>query len=188
MSASWRPGEISGDRLGAELSDARRRMVSRVHYPFASHYLDLAGQRLHFLDEGRGDPVVCVHGNPTWSFFFRDLVRDLRDRYRVVVPDHMGVGLSDKPPDSRYEYSLGRRALDLELLLGHRRLRENLTLVLHDWGGMIGMAFASQYPQRVKRLVVLNPAAFRPPPGKRLPWQIWLVRNTPLGPLLVRGL
>ncbi len=158
------------------------------HYPFPSHFLDLAGLRLHYLDEGQGDPVVCVHGNPTWSFFFRGLIRDLRDRYRVVAMDHIGMGLSDKPDDSRYEYRLGRRALDLELLLDRLGLRDNLTLVLHDWGGMIGMAYASRFPERVKRLVVLNTAAFRMPPGKQLPWQIWAVRSTPLGPLLVRGL
>ena len=157
-------------------------------YPFDPHYLDLAGLRLHYVDEGQGDPVVCVHGNPTWSYYFRGLIAGLRDRYRVVAPDHIGMGKSDKPSDSRYEYTLGRRALDLELLLDRIGLRERLTLVLHDWGGMIGMAYASLYPERVKRLVVLNTAAFGMPPGKKLPWQIWIVRNTPLGSLLVRGL
>jgi haloalkane dehalogenase len=175
---------------GAAVRGDRAPAIARADalYPFTSRFHDLAGLRLHYLDEGQGDPVVCVHGNPTWSFFFHDLIHGLRDRYRVVAMDHIGMGLSDKPPDSRYEYSLGRRALDLELLLDALGLRDNLTLVLHDWGGMIGMAFASHYPERVKRLVVLNTAAFRMPAGKRLPWQIWIVRNTPLGPLLVRGL
>ncbi len=119
-------------------------MVSADLYPFAPHFLDRGGLLYHYVDEGHGDPIVFVHGNPTWSFFFRDVIRGLRDRYRVVAMDHVGMGMSDKPDDSRYEYSLGRRALDLELLLDQLGMRENLTLVLHDWGGMIGMAYASR--------------------------------------------
>jgi haloalkane dehalogenase len=157
-------------------------------YPFASHFLDLGGLRYHYLDEGEGDPVVMLHGNPTWSFYYRDLVSGLRDRYRALAPDHIGCGLSDKPGDARYEYTLERRVRDLEALLEHLDIRDNVTLVLHDWGGMIGMAYASRYPQRIKRLVVLNTAAFHLPKGNRLPWSLWLCRNTPAGPLLVRGL
>src|SRR5262249_39776560 len=112
----------------------------------------------------------------------------LSDRCRVVVPDHIGCGRSDKPDGSRYDYTLRRRVADLEHLLGHLGLTEGLTLVLHDWGGMIGMAYAHRHPERVRRLVVLNTAAFRMPAGKRLPWQLWLCRNPPLGPFLVRGL
>jgi haloalkane dehalogenase len=157
-------------------------------YPFESHFLDVRGVRVHFLDEGRGEPVVMVHGNPTWSFYFRGLVEALRDDYRTVVPDHIGCGLSDKPGDDGYDYTLDRRVDDLEALLGHLGLTSDLTLVLHDWGGMIGMAFASRHPEQVKRLVILNTAAFLLPPGKRLPRSLWLCRNTPLGALLVRGL
>jgi haloalkane dehalogenase len=152
------------------------------------HYLDQAGLRYHYLDEGRGEPVVMVHGNPTWSFYFRALVEGLRDRYRVIAPDHIGCGLSDKPGDERYAYTLGGRVDDLEALLEHLGLRANLTLVLHDWGGMIGMAYAHRHPERVKRLVVLNTAAFLMPPGKKLPWSLWLCRAPVLGALLVRGL
>jgi haloalkane dehalogenase len=151
-------------------------------------YLELQGLRYHYLDEGSGEPVVMLHGNPTWSFYYRELVRGLRDEYRTVVPDHIGCGLSDKPGDDRYEYTLKQRVLDLEELLDHLGLRENLTLVLHDWGGMIGMAYAHHRPERVKRMVVLNTAGFRMPAGKRLPRSLWLFRNTPLGPLLIRGL
>jgi pimeloyl-ACP methyl ester carboxylesterase len=157
-------------------------------YPFAPNYLDRAGLRYHYLDQGAGEPVVMLHGNPTWSFFYRNLVKGLREGYRCVVPDHIGCGLSDKPGDGQYDYTLDSRVDDLEALLDHLGLRENLTLVLHDWGGMIGMAFASRRPGRVKRLVVLNTAAFLMPAGKKLPWQIGIARNTPLGPLLVRGL
>ncbi len=165
-------------------------MVSRMGvdlYPFTGHFLDLHGLRYHYLDEGYGEPIVMLHGNPTWSFYYRDLVAALRGAYRVIVPDHIGCGLSDKPEDKRYSYTLAQRVADLEALLDHLELRENLTLVLHDWGGMIGMAYAHRHPERVCRLVVMNTAAFHLPPSKRLPWQLWLCRNTPLGPLLVRG-
>jgi haloalkane dehalogenase len=156
--------------------------------PFPPHFLDLHGVRLHYVDEGRGDPVVMVHGNPTWSFYFRSLIAALKDGHRVIAPDHVGCGLSDKPSDDRYEYRLKRRVDDLETLLEHLGIRERITLVLHDWGGMIGTAFASRHPERIARLVVMNTAAFRMPAGKKLPWQLWLIRNTFLGPLLVRGL
>jgi haloalkane dehalogenase len=156
-------------------------------YPFTGRFLDLQGLRYHYLDEGRGEPVVMLHGNPTWSFFYRDLVAALRSGYRAIVPDHIGCGMSDKPDDTRYSYTLQRRVADLEALLDHLELRDNLTLVLHDWGGMIGMAYAHRHPERVRRLVVMNTAAFHLPADKRLPWQLWLCRNTLLGPLLVRG-
>jgi haloalkane dehalogenase len=151
------------------------------------HYLTLDGLRLHYVDEGAGDPVVMLHGNPTWCFYYRGLVEGLRDRCRTIVPDHIGCGLSDKPTDDRYDYTLSRRVHDLEVLLDHLHLHDNLTLILHDWGGMIGMAYAHLHPERIRRLVVLNTAGFRMPAGKRLPWSLWLCRNTPLGPVLVRG-
>jgi haloalkane dehalogenase len=129
-----------------------------------------------------------VHGNPTWSFFFRALIAGLRGEYRVVAMDHVGCGLSDRPPDRDYDYSLRRRVEDLERLLDSLDLTRGLTLVVHDWGGMIGMAYAVRHPERVKRLVVLNTAAFHMPREKRLPWSLWLCRLPVLGPLLVRGL
>jgi haloalkane dehalogenase len=167
----------------------RGSLAFRELYPFEGKYLSLSkGVRLHYLDEGHGEPVVMLHGNPTWSFFYRNLISGLRDSYRTITPDHVGCGLSDKPDDRVYDYTLRRRVEDLETLLEHLRLHEGLTLVLHDWGGMIGMAYAHRHPGRVRRLVVLNTAAFRLPWGKKLPWSLWLCRNTPAGPLLVHGL
>ena len=154
----------------------------------ATHFVDIHGFRLHFIDEGAGDPVVMLHGNPTWSFYYRNLASVLRDNYRVIVPDHIGCGLSDKPDARQYPYTLKRRVQDLDDLLEHLGVRENITLVLHDWGGMIGMAWAHRQPERVKRLVVLNTAAFHMPRGKRLPWSLYLCRNPLIGPFLVRGL
>src|SRR6478752_4692254 len=77
------------------------------------------GLNYHYLDEGQGEPVVMLHGNPSWSFYYRGLVEALRDSYRTIVPDHIGCGLSDKPDDSKYEYTLSRRVDDLEVLLDH---------------------------------------------------------------------
>ena len=114
--------------------------------------------QIRYLESGPPDgiPVVMLHGNPTWSFYYRDLVKALRTDYRVIVPDHIGCGLSDKPDVSHYPYTLARRVKDLETLLEQLGITDNITLVLHDWGGMIGMAWAVRRPERVKRLVVLN--------------------------------
>jgi haloalkane dehalogenase len=158
---------------------------SHPEYPFAPGVFDRRNLRLSYLDEGAGDPVVMLHGNPTWSFYYRNLVLALRDSYRCVVPDHIGCGLSDKPTEAFYDYSLKSRVDDLEALLDHRRVRENLTLVLHDWGGMIGMAFAARHPERVRRIIASNTAAFPLPAAKRLPWSLWLGRNTRLGAWLI---
>jgi haloalkane dehalogenase len=154
-------------------------------YPFTPRVAARRGLRMSFLDEGRGDPVVMLHGNPTWGFYYRNLVLSLREGYRCVVPDHIGCGLSDKPPASRYDYSLKQRVDDLEWLLEERGLTKDLTLVLHDWGGMIGMAFAARHPGRVKRIVASNTGAFPLPATKKLPRSLWLGRNTRLGAWLI---
>ena len=119
-----------------------------------------------------------VHGNPSWSFYYRNLVLALRDRYRCIVPDHIGCGLSDKPGDDRYDYTLSRRVDDLERLLEHLGITENITLVVHDWGGMIGMAYAVRHPERIKRLVILNTGAFHLPKSKPFPLGLRICRDT----------
>ncbi len=137
---------------------------------------------MHYVDEGQGPPVVMVHGNPTWSFFYRDLIRGMRDRHRVVAPDHIGCGLSDKPPE--YPYTLATHIDNLARLMDHLDLRD-VTLVVHDWGGAIGMGWATRQPRRVRRLVILNSSAFL---GGRLPLRIRVCGWPLLGDLLVRGL
>ncbi|HEY9723954.1 MAG TPA: alpha/beta fold hydrolase, partial [Oscillatoriaceae cyanobacterium] len=127
-------------------------------------------------------------GNPSWSFYYRNLARELASSHRVIVPDHIGCGLSDKPDDDRYDYTLESRVADLERLLDHLGVTQDITLVVHDWGGMIGFTYAHRHPHRIKRLVVLNTAAFLLPEGKPLPLALQIVRNTPLGAWLVRGL
>jgi haloalkane dehalogenase len=150
--------------------------------------LDRGGLRLHIIDEGSGEPVVMLHGNPTWSFLFWHLIDDLRDSCRVIVPDQIGCGLSDKPDDSQYDYTLASRVDDLELLIDRLGLDRDLTLVMHDWGGIIGMTYAARHPERIARLVVCNTAAFHKPAGKTFPWALSLFRDSPLGGGLVRGL
>jgi haloalkane dehalogenase len=148
-------------------------------YPFTSQFLTLNGWNYHYLDEGCGPPVVMLHGNPTWSFYYRNLIKALAPKYRTIVPDHMGCGLSDVPPPEAYDYRLQSRIENLEALLTHLNITLPITLVLHDWGGMIGMAYAVKNPQRISRLVILNTAAFLPPKRKKLPFRLWLVRNLP---------
>ena len=98
-------------------------------FPFENHFHDHSGLRQHYIDEGRGDPVVMLHGNPTWSFMYRALLADLRSSNRVIAPDHIGCGLSDKPNDRRYNYNLEQRIRDLGVLLDALGVTSDITLV-----------------------------------------------------------
>ena len=157
-------------------------------YPFRSHYMDLNCLKYHYVDEGSGEPVVMVHGNPTWSFYFRELIKSLCGRYRTIAPDHIGCGLSDKPDSKTYGYKLKNRVDDLEVLIENLKIKEKITLVLHDWGGFIGMAYALRHPERICRFVLMNTAAFLPPPGKPIPIILKLIRGLkPFAVLAVQG-
>ncbi|MGB5349002.1 MAG: alpha/beta fold hydrolase [Polyangiales bacterium] len=163
--------------------------VSDALYPFEPHWLTLpSGHRMHYVDEGhREAPVILMlHGNPTWSFYWRRLILALSPSHRVIAPDHIGCGKSDKPGDDTYSYRLAQRVEDIEALVERLGLQD-LTLAVHDWGGMIGMGWAHRHPELVARLVVLNTAAFPMPSTKRLPASLWLARDTGAGALLVRG-
>lgn len=142
---------------------------------------------MHYLDEGTRDapPVLMLHGNPTWSFYYRNLVLALRESHRCIVPDHIGCGLSDKPRSDEYDYHLASRIDDIEALINHLDMRQPLTLVVHDWGGMIGMAWAVRHPELVEKLVIMNTAAFPIPAEKCLPPALALARNSRLGAWLV---
>ncbi|MEI8211618.1 MAG: alpha/beta fold hydrolase [Planctomycetota bacterium] len=162
-------------------------------YPFESHYLQLkCGSRLHYVDERPSpDPpegrnalrvseakalapcVLAVHGNPTWSFYYRTMIRELRDSHRSIAVDHLGMGLSDKPQS--YPYCLASHTDNLVSLIETLDLR-NIVMVVHDWGGAIGLGAATRCVERMAGLVVLNTAAFPPPyvPFRisilKLPW------------------
>ena len=158
------------------------------------------GISMSYLDQGPrdGEVVVMLHGNPSWSYYWRTLVAGLSDpasgqRYRCIVPDHVGMGLSDKPDDylaskPRYDYTLQSRVDDLEALLRHAGVDDAtpVTLAVHDWGGMIGFGWALKHAAQVKRLVVLNTAAFPMPATKAMPWQLALGRDYFVGELLIR--
>jgi cis-3-alkyl-4-acyloxetan-2-one decarboxylase len=169
------------------MTQANRTMPFRHElYPFTGTYRHVNGHQMHALDEGSGDTVIMLHGNPTWSFYYRNLVLGLRDTHRVLVPDHIGCGLSAKPDEKSYEYTLRRRVDDLAALVEQAGVRGRITLLMHDWGGMIGMAYAARYPERIARLVLLNTAAFHLPKTKKLPRTLWLCRKTPLGDFFIR--
>ncbi|WP_254151053.1 alpha/beta fold hydrolase [Candidatus Chloroploca mongolica] len=151
-------------------------------YPFQTRRLAVPGGTISYVDEGSGPPVLMVHGNPTWSFYYRHLIAALSPTHRVIVPDHMGCGLSDKP--QTYAYTLQNHLGNLTRLMEHLDLGP-LDLVVHDWGGAIGMGWATRFADQVRRIVVLNTAAFLSP---RLPFRIAVCRYPIFGDLAVRGL
>ncbi|HUR27787.1 MAG TPA: alpha/beta fold hydrolase [Planctomycetota bacterium] len=154
-----------------------------AEYPFESHDLDVGGLRYHYLDEGPkdGEPLLFVHGNPTWSFHWRHAIQAFSGARRCVAVDHIGCGLSDKP--ARYDYRLAQHIANLERLVQHLDLRR-ITLVAHDWGGPIGLGFAERNLERIARVVLLNTSAFT---GARAPWRIRVCRTPGFGALAVRG-
>lgn len=127
-------------------------------YPFQSRFFNIgANVSMHYLDEGRGEPVLMLHGNPTWSFYYRNLVAEFSKTHRVVAPDHIGCGLSDKP--QTYDYILQNHIDNLEKLVKHLELQK-FVLVVHDWGGPIGFGLIALHPEWVKKIVILNTAAY----------------------------
>jgi haloalkane dehalogenase len=164
-------------------------------YPFTPRRIEIRpGIALSCLDEGPrdGEVVVMLHGNPSWSFYWRHLVLGLRDRYRCIVPDHIGMGLSDKPDDAadaspRYDYTLQSRVDDIATLLDTLGITGPVTLAVHDWGGMIGFGWALSHLPQVRRLVILNTAAFPLPSAKPMPWQLSLGRHSRVGGFLIRA-
>ena len=156
----------------------------RQLYPFASNTLTLKdGEKLHYLDEGKGDEaVLMVHGNPTWSFYYRNLIKNLRDHFRCIVPDHIGCGLSSKP--QKYQYRLAQHIDNLSQLLETLSLKK-IHLVLHDWGGAIGMGAAQSISNKIGSIIILNTAAFR---STHIPARISLCRTPFLGSLIIRGM
>jgi len=137
-------------------------------FPFAPHYLDQEGLRMHYLDEGSGDPVLCLHGEPTWSFLYRKMIPGLARVTRVVAPDYFGFGRSDKPTDVGW-FSFDRHYGSILRLVEELDLR-GLTLVVQDWGGPIGLRLAVEHPERVDRLVIMNTDVG----GGRPPNETWL--------------
>lgn len=162
-------------------------------YPFTPRsFATLGGARMSYLDEGGAgegaagerptEAVLMLHGNPTWSFYYRDLVKTLAPRLRCIVPDHIGMGLSDKP--ETYAYTLAQRIDDVAALVASLGLTR-VHLVVHDWGGAIGFGFAARHPELIGRIVILNTGAF---PSPNIPRRIALCKTRFPGTALVRGL
>ena len=127
--------------------------INRTLYPFESRFLFLESGRMHYVDEGNGAPLVMVHGNPTWSFAYRKLIRGLSSRFRCIAMDHLGFGLSDKP--GGWSYRPADHAGNLESLIETLGLK-NITLVVQDWGGPIGLSYAVRRPENVRGIIILN--------------------------------
>ena len=154
----------------------------RQEYPFIPQHLSIGGMNYSYVDEGRGPILLFVHGNPTWSFAWRNLIKGLASDYRCIAVDHIGMGLSDKPVD--YAYRIDQHIDNLGQLVKHLDLQE-ITLIGHDWGGCIGMGAAGRNHERFQRFVMMNTAAFR---SQRIPARIAACRIPVLGSLGVRGL
>ncbi len=122
-------------------------------WPFQPNFFDGAGFRQHYVDEGEGEPIVCLHGEPTWGYLYRHMIGPLAAHNRVIVPDHMGFGKSETPLDR--SYTLQTHTENLLALVEELDLRD-ITFVIQDWGGPIGTAFAVRHPDRVKRMVYMN--------------------------------
>ena len=154
-----------------------------AEYPFESQFIELVGgHRLHYVDEGSGDVLLCVHGNPTWSFAWRSVAKEFSATHRVIAIDHLGCGLSDKP--QQYDYCLANHIANLQVLIEKLDLR-NITLLAHDWGGAIGMGAAGRMPDRFSRFVLFNTAAFR---STQIPLRIAVCRIPFFGTFALRGL
>lgn len=160
--------------------------VDRGEYPWTPerHGVDRQHHKMAYLDEGDGPPVVLVHGNPTWSYTWRNFVKTLRPRTRCIAPDHIGFGCSDKPRDPTY-HSLERHIRNLTSLLRHLEL-DKVTLVLADWGGPVGLGWATRNPEKVERLVLLNTWAMRSEGLLKFPLSFRLLRSPGVGEILIQ--
>lgn len=151
-------------------------------YPFERNYFETAAGRMHFVDtqSGTRGTVVLLHGNPSWSFLWRDLIKALSEQgFRCIAPDHIGMGLSDKP--QRY-LTLADRIAHVEALLAHLGI-EKFSLCVHDWGGAVGCGVAGRHPEKIEKLVITNTAAFR---SQNIPRRIALCKLAGIGPFLVK--
>lgn len=153
-------------------------------FPFAPHYMNLGHFQMHYVDVGEGDPMVLLHGDPTWGYLYRRFLPPLSTYARCIVPDHMGMGKSGVPA-APYPYRLRHHIDHLETLLLRLQLR-HITLAVHDWGGPVGLGFAMRHPSYIKRLILMNTWAFAPWPGGPLPRLLELIRS-PRGEAFVMG-
>ena len=127
--------------------------VNKEEYPFDSHFFETLVGNMHYVDEGEGEAIVLMHGNPGWSFEYREIIKEMSKTNRCIAPDYIGFGLSDKP--ANWDYLPKNYALQIEAFLDNLDL-ENITFVINDWGGPLAMAYAIKYPEKIKKIVVCN--------------------------------
>ena len=165
------------------MTDSTASAAWRLQYPFESRYLEVGGANMHYIDQGspESDVILMMHGNPTWSFYWRHLVGGLSDQYRTIAIDHIGCGLSDKPAD--YNYCLQQHVNNACELIEQLDLT-NVTLMAHDWGGSIGMGTLLKLKERFSRIVLFNTAAFPPP---YIPFRIRVCRWPVVGKIALQG-
>lgn len=153
-------------------------------YPFEDHYVEIDGHRLHYVDEGSGEPVLMLHGNPTWSFLYRKFIPEIAKTHRAVALDYLGFGMSDKPRGG--DYTITAHIDRLTKFIDSLAL-EQITPVMQDWGGPIGFSYAINHPNNIKRLVILNTTVFASRTAG-IPLVLRAMRAPVLGELLVKRL
>lgn len=154
-------------------------------FPFEENHYNLgSGLRIHFVDDGGKEkfPVIFLHGNPTWSFFYRKLIISLKNHFRCIAPDHIGCGLSDKPTSIQFSYDLKGHSSNLLELINSLKI-EKFNLIVHDWGGAIGLSALRHELSRINKLVLLNTASFL---SKDIPKRIRICRTPIVGEFFVR--
>jgi haloalkane dehalogenase len=152
-------------------------------FPFEPHFSEAAGFRMHYVDEGKGEPIICLHGEPTWGYLYRKFIPPLSKTHRVIVPDHMGFGKSETPQNK--EYTLRTHVENLAALIEKLDLWD-ITFVVQDWGGPISSAYTVRHPERVKRFCLMNTLlgyspfvknAPKLPPLHTSPWFAWVTEK-----------
>lgn len=152
-------------------------------YPFTGKlFTTSSGHKMHYLDEGEGHPIIMVHGNPTWSFFYRNLAKELKSNYRIIVPDHIGMGMSERPQN--YEFTLENHINNLNELLDSLEIKK-ASLIVHDWGGPIGLGTALKMNLDTTHTIIMNTAAFV---DENIPSSINFCRTPVIGEYMMRGL
>ncbi len=150
-------------------------------YPFSPNFININGKHMHYVDEGQGEPFLMVHGNPSWSFLYRNSIKYFSENFRCIVPDHIGCGRSEKPED--FEYTLENHINNLEKLILELNLT-NITMMVHDWGGAIGMGVAGRHSERFKNLIISNTAAFF---FDSIPFRINICKIPLFGDIAIKG-
>lgn len=173
------------------LRTPNERFENLPDFPYQPNYIEIEGKRVHYVDEGQGDIILCLHGEPSWSFLYRKMIPPLSKEHRVIAMDFIGFGRSDKFRNTE-DYSFQMHKATLKAFIEGLDLN-GITLVVQDWGGLIGLTVATELPERIARLVILNtglPIGEEPMPDAFLKWREFARRipNMPIGRIIKMGL